>query len=73
METREAEHKTAELEVEEISAEDIRRQFGDLLVRAGFGGERFIITRHGKQTAAIVSMKDYERLRAFDAASTAAA
>ncbi len=71
METREAEHKTAELEVEEISAEDIRNRFGDLLVRAGFGGERFIVTRHGKPTAAIVSMKDYERLRALDAEAAA--
>lgn len=49
-----------------------RETLGDLVNRAGFGNERIPITRHGKQVAAIVGMKDLERLRKLDAAASSA-
>jgi len=57
----------------EATADDIRRSFGDFLSRAGFGNERIIIVRHGKQIAALIGMPDFERIRALDSADTAAA
>lgn len=52
----------------EASADDVRRVFGDFLNRAGFGNERIVIVRHGKQVAALVGIADLERLRTLDAA-----
>lgn len=46
----------------QASTEDARRSFGDLVNRVGFGGERIVITRHGKPIAALVSMKDFDTL-----------
>lgn len=50
--------------VNEVPSEDARRDFGELLSRVGFGGERIVITRHGKPVAALVSIADHERLTA---------
>lgn len=49
-----------------------REILGDLVNRAGFGGERIPILRNGRQLAAIVGVKDLERLRALDAEPTTA-
>lgn len=46
----------------EVAALDVRRDFGDYLSRVGFGGERFVITRHNKPIAVLVSFDEYERL-----------
>lgn len=48
--------------VTEIASDDARSQFADLLNRAGFGGERFLITRHGKPLVGVVSVDDVRRL-----------
>lgn len=45
-----------------------REILGDLVNRAGFGDERIQILRNGKPLAAIVGLRDLERLRALDAA-----
>lgn len=45
-----------------------REILGDIVLRAGFGNERVILTRKGKPTAAVIGMKDLERLRQSDAA-----
>jgi prevent-host-death family protein len=63
----------ADTKLIEASADDVRRTLGDFLSRAGFGNERIVIVRHGKQIAALVGMKDVERLRALEAADVAAA
>lgn len=68
-----APHKDDTAKLVEATADDIRRAFGDFLSRAGFGNERIVIVRHGKQIAALVGMSDFERIRTADAASTAAA
>lgn len=46
----------------EVTANEAKRQFGELLARAGFGNERIAITRHGKKIAALVGVKDLEAL-----------
>jgi hypothetical protein len=51
---------------EGIGLEAARQDFGNLVLRAGFGGERIPITRFGKQTAALVGMKDLAFLRAVE-------
>lgn len=51
------------LRLTEIAADDIRSQLGELWGRVGFGGERILITRHGKPIAGIVSVADVKRLQ----------
>ena len=47
---------------EEVPADIARDVLGDLINRALYGSERFILTRHGKPAAAIVSIEDLNRL-----------
>jgi prevent-host-death family protein len=54
--------KAEPLALVEVGAEDARREFGELLNRVGFGGERVMVTRHGKPVAGIVSVEDMKRL-----------
>lgn len=42
--------------------------FADLIERAAFSAQRFVVTAYGKPRAAIVGIDDLERLRALDAA-----
>lgn len=58
---------------EGIGLELARSTLGDLVLRAGFGNERVVLTRKGRQIAAIVGLKDLERLRALDAGDSVAA
>lgn len=51
-----------------VSSEDARRSFADILARAGHKDERVVITLYGKEHAALIGIKDLERLRALDAA-----
>ena len=43
-----------------------REILGDLVNRAGFGNERVLLTRNGKQIAALIGLRDLERLRTLD-------
>jgi prevent-host-death family protein len=56
------ESRKAESRHEELTADEAKSRFGELLGRAGFGGERIVITRHGKPIAAFVSLRDLEAL-----------
>ena len=40
------------------SVGDARENFAEIINRVAFGGERIVITRHGKPIAAIVSVPD---------------
>lgn len=51
-----------------VQSDEARRVFADLLARAGHKDERVVITLYGREHAALVGMKDLERLRALDAA-----
>jgi prevent-host-death family protein len=46
----------------EVTADEAKRSFGELIARAGFGNERIAITRHGKKIAAIIGVRDLEVL-----------
>ncbi|MEZ4425339.1 MAG: type II toxin-antitoxin system Phd/YefM family antitoxin [Gemmatimonadota bacterium] len=51
----------------EISAAEARKNLAEVVSRAAYGGERFVVTRHGKGLAAIVPLEDaalLDRLRA---------
>ena len=50
--------------VDEVVSSNIANQrFGELCTRAQHGDERFLVTRHGRPAAGIVSLKDLELLR----------
>jgi prevent-host-death family protein len=51
-----------------VAADDARVALGELINRAGYGGERIIITRHGKPLAVLVGMADLDRLEKSAAA-----
>lgn len=49
-----------------VSTADARRNMAELLNRAAYGGERFVVTRHGKELVAIVPVEEaslLERIR----------
>lgn len=52
--------------MEPVSTADARRNMAELVNRAAYGGERFVVTRHGKALVAIVPVAEatlLERLR----------
>lgn len=42
-----------------VGAEQLRRELTDLLNRAGYAGEHFIVERHGKPLAVLTPYEDY--------------
>jgi prevent-host-death family protein len=51
-----------------VSVADARSDLAELLNRVAYGGERLVITRHGRELAAIVPVEDVklaDRLRRF--------
>lgn len=46
----------------EVAADVLRLAFSDFVSRAGFGRERFVLTRYGKPVAALISVADLEKL-----------
>lgn len=66
-----AQQDTESKETATISSDDARRSFGDLLARAGHKDERVVITLYGKEHAALIGIRDLERLRALDDQSAA--
>lgn len=60
------EGRKPESRLSEVTAEDGKNRFGELVGRAGFGSERIVITRHGKPIAGFVPIRDVERLEKLD-------
>ncbi|MFE3634445.1 type II toxin-antitoxin system Phd/YefM family antitoxin [Streptomyces cellostaticus] len=50
----------------EIPVTQARAEFADLINRVVYGGERVVVTRHGKPLVALVSAVDLERLDALE-------
>jgi prevent-host-death family protein len=51
-----------------VTTADVRKNMAELVNRAAYGGERFVVTRHGKELVAIVPLEDVtflERLRSL--------
>jgi prevent-host-death family protein len=53
----------------EIPVTQARAELADLINRVVYGGERVVVTRHGKPLVALVSAADLERLDALDEAA----
>lgn len=54
--------------VREVTVADARNGLAELLNRVAYAGERLVITRHGREIAALVPVEDLrlaERLRRF--------
>lgn len=49
-----------------ISTAEARNEFSDVISRASFGKERFVLTRRGKRVAAIVPVEDLELLEELE-------
>ncbi|MET7287319.1 type II toxin-antitoxin system Phd/YefM family antitoxin [Streptomyces sp. NPDC005573] len=50
----------------EIPVTQARAELADLINRVVYGGERVVVTRHGRPLVALVSAADLERLDALD-------
>ncbi|MEV0272850.1 type II toxin-antitoxin system Phd/YefM family antitoxin [Hamadaea sp. NPDC050747] len=50
----------------EVPVTQARAEFADLVNRVVYGGERVVVTRHGKPIVALVSAEDLARLEAAD-------
>jgi len=54
--------------MKQVSTGEARRNLAELLNRSAYGGERFVVTRHGKELVAIVPVEEaslLERVRGF--------
>jgi prevent-host-death family protein len=52
--------------MKQITTAEARKNMSELVNRAAYGGERFVVTRHGKELVAIVPLGDatlLDRLR----------
>jgi prevent-host-death family protein len=54
----------------EVPVTQARAEFADLVNRVVYGGERVVLTRHGKPIAALVSAADLGRLEEDDQPAT---
>ena len=52
--------------VAQIGLAEVRPELTTIVNRTAFGGERFVLTSHGKPRAALVSMADLQRLLDMD-------
>ena len=57
--------KKARKDDNRISADKARASLGELLDRAGIGGERIIIQKHGKDRAVLVGIPDLRKIEAI--------
>ena len=51
------------MKAKEISARDLRERQADVLNQVTYKGAHFIITRHGKETAALISPDEFQLLQ----------
>jgi prevent-host-death family protein len=56
-----------------VSAMEVRNRLGDLLSRASYAGEQFIIERRGKPVAVLMGIEEYQRYLALREAAPSVA
>lgn len=54
------------MDAEAVPFTEARAQLAELMGRVAYGGERIVLSRHGKPVVALVSIADLERLQAVD-------
>ena len=52
--------------MQKLTAGEARERFSDVVNGAAFGAKRVVITRHGKDVAAVVPMSDLELLHELE-------
>ncbi|WP_428545728.1 type II toxin-antitoxin system prevent-host-death family antitoxin [Profundibacter sp.] len=52
--------------MEFVTNTELRKTLGQHLSQVRFAGKRFLIYRHGREFAALVSVRDLDRLEEFD-------
>jgi prevent-host-death family protein len=52
--------------MEKITTRQLRLGLSDIISRVAFGGERVVVSRNGKDTAAVISLDDLEILQAIE-------
>ena len=45
---------------------ELRKNLGEFLARAAFGGERIIVAKNGKPIAAVVSLEDLKKIEKYE-------
>jgi len=63
-----ADRDTPSKSVEEIGMDALRDELTEIVGRASWANERFVVTRSGKPIAGLIGIRDLERLLALDAA-----
>lgn len=58
--------QASENEMEAVGIDRLRAIAGQLVNHAGFGDKRIPITRNGNEVAALIGLRDLERLRELD-------
>lgn len=48
------------MNTKEITARDLRMHQGDVLDEVAFRGAHYVVTRHGKKSAVMISTKDFQ-------------
>lgn len=51
------------MNAQEISARDLRDRLADVLNQIAYKGTNFIVTRHGKEAAALISLDEFHLLQ----------
>ena len=49
--------------MEKVSVAEVKKNFSEFLSAAGYGNKGFIITRRGKEIAALIGLKELKALR----------
>jgi prevent-host-death family protein len=55
-----------ELDMDAVNVVEARKNFSELLARVAFGGTRIIVERRGKPMAALISIRDLQRLEEYE-------
>lgn len=56
--------------MEKVRVSEAKAKLSELMARAGYGGERFLIARRGKPLAALVGVEDLEWLERGEAGAS---
>ena len=51
------------MDIQKISARELRERQADVLNQIAFMGAHFIVTRHGKESAVLISFKEFQLLQ----------
>jgi prevent-host-death family protein len=56
-------YKPYDFQMKKIDTSQARQAFSDTLSQVAFGGDRIVLSRHGKDVAALIPMMDLELLQ----------